>query len=62
GYAPAIGILTVVILQIPFSQWSIMNQVFATAPLSLAQALICVAAGLPVIILALLLKRFAPLD
>jgi Ca2+-transporting ATPase len=62
GYTPAIGILTVVILQVPFSQWSIMNQVFGTAPLSLAQALICVAAGLPMILLALLLKRFAPLD
>ncbi|MBW4594054.1 MAG: cation-transporting P-type ATPase [Brasilonema angustatum HA4187-MV1] len=62
GYAPAIGIVTVVILQVLFSQWNIMNQVFDTAPLSLAQGLICLAAGLPMIVLALLLKRFAPLE
>ncbi|ARV59661.1 carbonate dehydratase [Nostocales cyanobacterium HT-58-2] len=62
AYAAAIGIVTVVILQIVFSQWSITNQVFDTAPLSLAQALICIVAGLPMIVLALLLKRFAPLD
>ncbi|MBD2208808.1 HAD-IC family P-type ATPase [Nostoc linckia FACHB-104] len=62
AYAPVIGIVVVVTLQCLFSQWSIMNQVFDTTPLTLAQALICVAVGLPVILIALILQRFDPLD
>ncbi|MBD2340344.1 HAD-IC family P-type ATPase [Calothrix sp. FACHB-156] len=62
AYAPVIGIVVVVTLQCLFSQWSIMNQVFDTTPLTLVQALICVAVGLPVILIALILQRFDPLD
>jgi Ca2+-transporting ATPase len=62
SYAPAIGIACLIILQVIFSQWSLMNQLLATVPLSLTQALICIGAGLPVIVVALLLKRFDPLD
>ncbi len=61
GYAPAIGIICVVILQVVFTQWSLMNQLFGTVPLSFVQAVICIGAGLPIIFVALLLKRFAPI-
>jgi len=60
-YGPAIGIICVVILQVVFTQWSLMNQLFGTVPLSFVQAVICIAAGLPIIFVALLLKRFAPM-
>ncbi|GET39437.1 cation transporting ATPase C-terminal domain-containing protein [Microseira wollei] len=62
AYAPAIGIACLLILQIIFSQWSIMNQLLDTFPLNLTQALICIGVGLPVVIVALLFKRFDPLD
>ncbi len=61
GYAPAIGIICVVILQVVFTQWSLMNQLFDTVPLSFAQAGICIGAGFPIIFVALLLQRFAPM-
>ncbi|MDZ8264217.1 HAD-IC family P-type ATPase [Nostoc sp. ChiQUE01b] len=62
AYAPAIGIVAVVILQCLFSQWSMMNQVFDTTPLTFTQALICMGIGLPVVFIALILQRFDPLD
>ncbi|WP_375510894.1 cation-transporting P-type ATPase [uncultured Nostoc sp.] len=62
AYAPAIGIVAVVILQCLFSQWSIMNQVFDTTPLTFIQALICMGVGLPVVFIALILQRFDPLN
>ena len=37
-----------------------MNALFETVPLSLTQWLMCLGAGLPVVIFALLLKRFKP--
>lgn len=61
AYAPGIGIICVVILQMLFSQFPVMNALFETVPLSLTQWLICLGAGLPVVIFALLLKRFQPL-
>jgi cation-transporting P-type ATPase F len=61
GYAVAIGIAGVLMLQLLFSQWSLMNRLFATEALTLAQGLICLGIGLPMIALAVLLKRFAPL-
>lgn len=60
-YIPAIGVVCVFILQIFFSQLTIINPLFNTQPLTMAQALICISAGIPVIVPALLLKRFAPL-
>ncbi|BAY09237.1 ATPase, E1-E2 type [Calothrix sp. NIES-2098] len=62
AYAPAIGIVVVGFLQCLFSQWSIMNQVFNTTPLTLIQALICIGIGLPVVLVALILQRFDPLN
>ncbi|MCC5642267.1 cation-transporting P-type ATPase [Nostoc sp. CHAB 5824] len=62
AYAPAIGIVVVVILQCLFSQWSMMNQVFGTTPLTFIQALICMGVGLPVVFIALILQRFDPLN
>jgi Ca2+-transporting ATPase len=62
AYVPAIGILCVLILQIFFSQFPPINPLFSTVPLTFNQALLCVGAGFPVVIPALLLKRFAPLN
>ncbi|MCC5670906.1 cation transporting ATPase C-terminal domain-containing protein, partial [Nostoc sp. CHAB 5784] len=59
---PAIGIVVVVILQCLFSQWSMMNQVFDTTPLTFIQALICIGVGLPVVFIAFILQRFDPLN
>ena len=61
AYSAAIGIAIVVILQILFSQWSILNPLFDTTPLNLTQGLICITVGLPVGVLGLLFKRFDPL-
>lgn len=62
AYAPAIKIVGVVILQCLFSQWGMMNQVFDTTPLTFTQALICLGAGFPVVLIALILQRFNPLN
>lgn len=62
GYAPAIGIVCVVISQVLFSQWSLMNQLFVTVPLNLVQAAICIGVGFPAIIVGLLLNRFDPIN
>ncbi|MEG4572373.1 cation-transporting P-type ATPase [Microcoleus sp. N3A4] len=62
GYAVAIGLGSVFILQFLFSQWGIMNQLFDTEALSPIQGLICVGCGLPMLALSALLKRFAPLN
>jgi cation-transporting P-type ATPase F len=61
AYVPAIGIGCAVIFQILFSQLAFFNPILTTQSIDLIQALICIGAGLPVIIPALLLKRFAPL-
>ena len=61
AYIPAIGVACVFILQIFFSQLPIINPLFNTQPLSMAQALICISAGIPIIVPALFPKRFAPL-
>ncbi|BAU64354.1 ATPase, E1-E2 type [Stanieria sp. NIES-3757] len=60
--APAIviGIIGTIILQIIFSQWSLMNTLFSTAPLNLNQWLICFLVGLPMILVATLVNRFDP--
>jgi Ca2+-transporting ATPase len=57
-----IGIACAIVLQIIFSQWSLMNRLFSTAPLNLQQWLICLLVGLPMIPLAILVNRFDPLD
>lgn len=61
AYIPVIGVVCVLILQMFFSQLAIINPLFDTQPLSLIQAFICISAGIPIILPALLLKRFAPL-
>ncbi len=60
AYAPAIGIISIVILQTLFSQWSLMNQLFQTVPVTVAQEAISIGASLAVIIIVLLLERFDP--
>ncbi len=61
AYPSAIGIACVVILQILFSQWSILNTLFETMPLNFTQGSICIIVGLPVGFLGSLLRRFDPL-
>ena len=60
--APAIviGIVCTIVLQIIFSQWSLMNNLFSTAPLNLNQWLICLLVGLPMIAVSALVNRFDP--
>ncbi len=61
AYVPAIGVFVVILAQLLFSQVSLINPLFDTQPLELNQILICIAAGLPVMIPALVLRRVAPL-
>ena len=61
AYAPAVGIAVLVILQILFSQLGVFNNLFNTVPLSWNQWLMCLGAGLPVIVFALLLRWWKPL-
>lgn len=61
AYPAAIGIAVVVMLQILFSQWSILNPLFDTMPLNLTQSLICITVGLPVGVLGCLCQRLDPL-
>ncbi|MEB3218504.1 MAG: cation-transporting P-type ATPase [Nostocales cyanobacterium 94392] len=60
--AIGIGIALTIVLQIIFSQWNLMNLLFSTAPLNLNQWLICLVVGLPMIILAILVNRFDPIN
>ena len=60
AYILAIGVACASIFQIFFSQIDIINPLFNTQPLSAIEALIAISVGLPIIIPALLLKRFAP--
>ncbi|MEX1315758.1 MAG: HAD-IC family P-type ATPase [Synechococcaceae cyanobacterium] len=62
AYAPAIGIACVVVLQVLFSQLGVFNHLFSTVPLSWSQWLLCLAAGLPVVVFALLLRWIKPLQ
>ncbi|MBD1840911.1 cation-transporting P-type ATPase [Coleofasciculus sp. FACHB-501] len=58
--ALAIGIVCTVLLQVIFSQWSLMNGLFSTTPLNLNQWLICLLVGLPMIAVAAFVNRFDP--
>lgn len=62
NYTVLLGIVGALVLQVLLSQWDVMNRLFATASLSVSQAFMCVAIGLPMIGLAMLLRRFAPLQ
>jgi Ca2+-transporting ATPase len=57
-----VGLVVTIILQIIFSQWSLMNNLFYTAPLNLNQWLICLLVSLPMILVATVVNRFDPLD
>lgn len=62
GAAIALGIVGAVTLQILFSQWSLMNTLFETAPLSLNQWLICIIPAIPMMSLSLVINRIDPID
>ncbi|HIK17525.1 MAG TPA: cation-transporting P-type ATPase [Leptolyngbyaceae cyanobacterium M33_DOE_097] len=51
-----LGIATAIVLQVLFSQWSVMNALFATAPLTWNQGLICLLPMLPMIPTVLLVN------
>jgi magnesium-transporting ATPase (P-type) len=55
-----VGIATAIVLQILFSQWGVMNTLFATAPLSWHQWLICLLPMLPMIPIALWVNWIDP--
>lgn len=55
-----IGIAAAAVLQILFSQWGVMNTLFATAPLSWHQWLICLLPMLPMVPVALLANWIDP--
>ena len=62
NYVPAMGIgVLLVLLQFLFNQWGLMNDWFDTAPLTPMQGLLALAAGLPVILWALILQRIDPI-
>ncbi len=58
--AIAIGIAAALVLQVLFSQWNVLNFIFATSPLSWGQWLICIAIGLPMIFVAAIANRVDP--
>ena len=60
GSAIVAGIIGAIVLQILFSQVPLLNRIFETAPLNLTQWLICLAVGLPMIPVALLVNRLDP--
>ncbi len=60
--AIGIGIATTIVLQIIFSQWNLMNNLFSTAPLNLNQWLICFLIGLPMVGVSIIVNRFDPLN
>jgi cation-transporting ATPase F len=64
SFTPAIvtGIACTIILQLMFSQWNLMNNLFYTAPLDLNQWLICLLIGLPIIPVSILVNLFDPLN
>ncbi len=55
-----LGIVSAVILQVLFSQWSLMNILFDTAPLNWNQWLICLVPMLPMIPIAVGVNRIDP--
>ncbi|MEB3360339.1 MAG: cation-transporting P-type ATPase [Synechococcales bacterium] len=55
-----LGITAAIILQVLFSQWSVMNALFATAPLTWNQWLICLLPMLPMLPTALFVNRIDP--
>jgi Ca2+-transporting ATPase len=57
--AIGIGIACTVILQVIFSQWSLMNNLFYTAALNVNQWLLCLLVGLPMIAVSAF-NRFDP--
>ncbi|MEM6435050.1 MAG: HAD-IC family P-type ATPase [Cyanobacteria bacterium P01_D01_bin.115] len=54
------GIVAAAILQVIFSQWGVMNTLFATAPLTWQQWLICLLPMLPMLPFAALVNRIDP--
>ncbi|OKH24117.1 carbonate dehydratase [Hydrococcus rivularis NIES-593] len=62
AWAIIIGIVGAIMLQVIFSQWNLMNELFSTAPLNLDRWLICLLLGLPMILVAAWVNRFDPLD
>lgn len=61
GVAIVLGTTAALLLQILFTQWQPMNQIFETAPMTFTQWLICLGISLFMTPVALLLNRFEPI-
>ncbi|NCJ07884.1 HAD-IC family P-type ATPase [Synechococcales cyanobacterium C] len=61
GGAIFYGIIGTIISQVIFTQWGLMNRIFETAPMSWEQWGICMALGVLMLPLALLLNRIEPI-
>jgi cation-transporting P-type ATPase F len=61
AYVPAIGIACLAATQFVFTQWDTMNALFHTVPLTALHLGYCFIAGFPVLVPALILKRYAPI-
>jgi cation-transporting P-type ATPase F len=57
-----IGIAATIVLQIIFSQWGVMNNLFATTPLNFNQWLICLLPALPMIPVAIVVNHINPAE
>ncbi|MDJ0708659.1 MAG: cation transporting ATPase C-terminal domain-containing protein, partial [Leptolyngbyaceae cyanobacterium MO_188.B28] len=55
-----VGILAAMALQLVFSQWTVMNTLFETAPLTWNQWLICLLPMLPMLPMAALANSIDP--
>ncbi len=62
AFAPALGIVTVIFLQLAFSQIGFMNRLFHTIPIGIRELAVCILAGAPVLIPATILKRYVPMN
>ncbi|MFM6172914.1 MAG: HAD-IC family P-type ATPase, partial [Sphaerospermopsis kisseleviana] len=60
--AIGLGILGAIVLQVLFSQWSVMNTLFAMAPLNLTQWLICLIPMIPMFFLTVWVDRLDPTE
>lgn len=60
--AVLVGIAGAIALQVLFSQWGVMNRLFATAPLSWEQWGICLLIGIPMMGVAAIANQLHPPD
>lgn len=55
-----IGLAAAIVLQLLFSQWSVLNRLFQTAPLTWTQGLLCLLPMAPMVLVAMFVNVIAP--